>query len=224
MLIHLRRNAVAYLALFAALSGTSYAAVKLGRNAVKTPNIAPNAVTSAKVRNGSLLAADFKAGQLPAGARGDAGPAGPTGAPGATGAKGDTGAPGTSALSSLPAGSTESGTFAVGGPTPGPAGTESTLIANVSFPIPLAAGLDDSHIAYVTGGSATHCPGPGQAAAGYLCVYETAHSTANGFQIYDSAKTPPQFGTSRWGFLLVAADAAAKNPSVYAYGTWSVSP
>ena len=49
-----------------------------------------NAVTSAKVKDKSLSAADF-GGQLPAGAKGDSGA---SGLPGATGAKGDTGAPG----------------------------------------------------------------------------------------------------------------------------------
>src|SRR3954447_10039120 len=114
MLIHLRRNAVAYLALFVALGGSSYAAVKLGRNAVKTRNIAPNAVTSQKVKNGTLLAADFKSGQLLPGPKGDIGARGPKGDDGAKGAKGDkgdAGAPGVSALSALPAGSTESGTY-----------------------------------------------------------------------------------------------------------------
>jgi hypothetical protein len=72
---HLRANIVAYLALFVALSGTSYAA------AVALP---PNSVTSRQVKDFSLLKRDFKAGQLPAGARGEAGPAGPTGPAGAT--------------------------------------------------------------------------------------------------------------------------------------------
>jgi hypothetical protein len=38
-----------------------------------------NAVTEAKVKDGSLLAKDFRAGQLPAGATGPAGPPGPSG-------------------------------------------------------------------------------------------------------------------------------------------------
>lgn len=67
---HVRRNGVAYLALFVALGGTSYAAVKLGKNAVKGKNIAANAVTSPKVKNHSLKAVDFKARELPAGAQG----------------------------------------------------------------------------------------------------------------------------------------------------------
>lgn len=80
---------VAYLALFVALGGTAYATVGLARNSVKSIHIAPgevkaadlgaNAVTSAKVKDGSLLTADFKAGQLPAGPQGPEGPAGPQG-------------------------------------------------------------------------------------------------------------------------------------------------
>ena len=84
---HLRVNAVAYLALFVALGGTSYAAIRLPANSVGTKQVTKNAIVSSKVRNGSLLRQDFKAGQLPtgSGAQGAAGPAGATGATGATG-------------------------------------------------------------------------------------------------------------------------------------------
>jgi hypothetical protein len=81
-------NVIATLALFIALGGTSFAAVKLGRGSVTSPNIAKNAVTSTKVKDHSLLSADFKAGQLPKGAagpKGDVGPKGDTGAPGPKG-------------------------------------------------------------------------------------------------------------------------------------------
>jgi hypothetical protein len=87
--------AVALCALFVALGGSSYAALSLPKNSVKARQIASNAVgaaeiksgavRSAEVRNGSLLAKDFKAGQLPAGAKGDKGD------PGAKGEKGDRG-------------------------------------------------------------------------------------------------------------------------------------
>ncbi len=81
---------VACAALAVALGGTSYATVlqvprasvgtaQLKTGAVTTKKLAPNAVTSAKVRNGSLLKADFGPGQLPAG---PTGPQGPAGAPG----------------------------------------------------------------------------------------------------------------------------------------------
>jgi hypothetical protein len=94
MRAHLRRNLVAYLALFVALGGTSYAATALSKNSVGAAQIKRNAVNTAKVRDGSLLARDFRPGQLPAGPRGVAGtqglpgPAGADGAPGATGAAG----------------------------------------------------------------------------------------------------------------------------------------
>ena len=79
---------VAYLALFVALGGSSYAAVQLSKGQVKGKHIAKNAVNSSKVRDGSLLSKDFKAGELVAGAPGAAGAQGPTGP---QGPKGDTG-------------------------------------------------------------------------------------------------------------------------------------
>jgi hypothetical protein len=77
---------VASVALFVALSGGAYAASQL----VGTKQLKNGAVTSAKVRDGSLLAKDFKAGQLRRGKRGargpkgDPGPVGPTGPAGAS--------------------------------------------------------------------------------------------------------------------------------------------
>jgi hypothetical protein len=84
---------IASLALLVALTGTSYATVlnvpknsvgtpQLKRNAVKPAKLAPNAVRTAHVLNGSLLAADFRTGQIPQGPKGDTGPAGPPGTSG----------------------------------------------------------------------------------------------------------------------------------------------
>ena len=73
---------VACLALAVALSGTSYAVSKLPPNSVGTAQLKKNAVTSAKVKNRTLLATDFALGQIPAGL---------PGAPGAKGDKGDKG-------------------------------------------------------------------------------------------------------------------------------------
>ena len=88
---YLRSRHIALLALFIALGGTSYAAVALPANSVGGKQIKKNAVTSAKVKNGSLRHADFAAGQLPAGVTGPAGPQGATGPPGPTGDKGEKG-------------------------------------------------------------------------------------------------------------------------------------
>ncbi|HXZ57678.1 MAG TPA: hypothetical protein VEG40_08865 [Gaiellaceae bacterium] len=73
---------IALIALAVGLGGTSYAATSLPRNSVGTLQLKSNAVTSTKVKNGSLLKRDFKRGQLPAGA---IGPTGPAGAPGPAG-------------------------------------------------------------------------------------------------------------------------------------------
>src|SRR2546423_8971869 len=111
----LRRQYLGALALFLALSGTSYAAVALNagsvgsreirnhsvkavdiaRGAVRSRQIAANAVTTSKiargtinsddVRDGSLLSTDFRPGQLPQGAKGDPGERGPQGIQGNTG-------------------------------------------------------------------------------------------------------------------------------------------
>jgi hypothetical protein len=86
---------VSVIALSVALGGTSYAAIVLPANSVGTKQIKKNAVTGAKVKNGSLRKGDFGAGQLPAGATGATGAAGANGATGATGPKGDKGDPGT---------------------------------------------------------------------------------------------------------------------------------
>jgi hypothetical protein len=90
-------SVTATLALFAALGGTSYAALTVtGANikngsltgadirdgSLKGRDVRNRSLTGADVRDGSLLAADFGAGELPAGAAGPAGPQGPAG-PGA---------------------------------------------------------------------------------------------------------------------------------------------
>jgi hypothetical protein len=71
---------IACLALLLALGGTSYAAIQA---------LPRNSVTSVQVKDRSLLARDFKAGQIP---RGAAGPAGPAGAAGPAGPAGPSGA------------------------------------------------------------------------------------------------------------------------------------
>jgi hypothetical protein len=76
-----RCNALAWLALCVALSGTSYAAV----------NLAKGSVTSREVKDRSLKAIDFKKGQLPAGAAGAVGPKGDTGDTGDEGPAGPSG-------------------------------------------------------------------------------------------------------------------------------------
>ena len=81
---------VACIALGIALSGTGVAAVMatLPANSVGTPQLKNDAVTSAKIRNGTLIRADFRSGALPNGIPGSPGPAGPQGVKGDTGPAG----------------------------------------------------------------------------------------------------------------------------------------
>ena len=82
---------IACAALAVALGGVGYAATVIPRNSVGILQLKPNSVNSAKVLNGSLLRADFKAGQVPRGARGPVGPVGPAGPAGPAGAAGAAG-------------------------------------------------------------------------------------------------------------------------------------
>jgi hypothetical protein len=95
-------NVVASLALFAALGGSSYAAISVTGAQVRDGSLTGRDVrnatlTSLDVRDQSLLGRDFKSGELPAGPTGPQGPQGPkgdkgeTGVPGPQGPKGDSG-------------------------------------------------------------------------------------------------------------------------------------
>ena len=58
-------NVMATIAGFLALGGGAYAATHLGKKSVGTKQLKNNAVISSKVKDGSLQAGDFAAGQLP---------------------------------------------------------------------------------------------------------------------------------------------------------------
>jgi hypothetical protein len=86
-------NVLASLALFIALGGASYAAVQIPKASVGTKQLKRNAVTSPKVKPGSLQVSDFNAAQRSQ-LRGPAGPEGPRGATGPEGLHGPRGATG----------------------------------------------------------------------------------------------------------------------------------
>jgi len=98
---HVRANVIAYLALFVALGGSSYAAVRLTPGSVTTSalanrsvtrsKLARNSVTGADVVNKSLTTSDFKPGSVLRGLKGDMGAAGDRGLQGLSGLKGDAG-------------------------------------------------------------------------------------------------------------------------------------
>jgi hypothetical protein len=136
---YIRQHHVGLLALLIALSGTAYAADKVGsndikRNAVKSKHVKRNAVKSKHVADGSLLASDFAPGQLPAGA---AGAPGQPGAPGAD-ASLPSGAVSFFNLTSCPGGWSEltvaQGRYIVGLPSGGTLlGTQGTALGNLEI-------------------------------------------------------------------------------------------
>lgn len=84
-------NVMATIAVFIALGGSSYAALKLPKGSVGATQLKRNAVTSPKVKPGSLLLSDFRKSQRSR----LRGPQGPTGPQGSTGSQGPPGAAGT---------------------------------------------------------------------------------------------------------------------------------
>lgn len=87
-------NVMATIAVFIAMGGGAYAltipknsvgAKQLKGNSVRSSEIREGAVRSSEVRDASLLAEDFKAGQLPAGPQGPRGPQGRRGLAGLAG-------------------------------------------------------------------------------------------------------------------------------------------
>ena len=196
---------VALLALFAALGGSSYAALQLPRGTVGTKQLKNGAVTSKKVKNNSLVLRDFRASQRSR----------LRGPRGFQGAKGDKGDPGRSALTPLGSGETIRGL--VGGRfQPGTAGSPVGAVA--SFPIPATVPLDNAHV--VVDGTADEptnvCTGSTAnvtAPPGFVCIYPDIVVDAT--FAADSGQTGVT-GTRTLGFQLDWTSAAATQTSVRA--------
>ena len=133
-----RRHHVGLLALFVALGGTSYAAVKLPRNSVGTAQIKNHAVTTSKLSTSTVKALK--------GAKGDPGATGPAGA---AGVKGDPGAP-----------ATFSAAVAANSNTPGLAGGTATAVPAASVTLK----GDGKILVLVTGTFTATCTGGGPCA------------------------------------------------------------
>ncbi len=172
-------NVVATLALLFAMSGGALAADHYLINSTKQIN--PKVLRKLKGGVGSR------------GVSGPSGTAGATGATGGAGSKGGDGEPGEpgepgedlTAQTPLFSGETETGTFAAaGGFDHGQEGTEpfGYIGTAISYAQPLFGPIQFSHILFVTGKSAEHCPGEGEAATGYLCLYATEATDVELFQ------------------------------------------
>jgi hypothetical protein len=144
---------IACAALLVALAGTSVAAVSIAipRNSIGALQLKANSVNSSKVLNGSLLRADFRAGQLPRGAtglQGPAGPQGPQGVQGPTGAQGPSGlaSPGYTAETLSQNGNTDTSTQS----------TSFTNLNNASLNVTVPSGETDKLVVYFSAESACY--------------------------------------------------------------------
>lgn len=202
-------NVAATLALLFAMSGGALAANHYLISS--TRQISPKVLKKLKGARG------------PAGAAGAAGLPGAAGSPGLKGAKGtngERGEPGISALSTLPPGASESGTFGLGlvGGNSG-----ETLETSGSFPVPLAAGIVEGHaITTAVNTPVAHCGGPGNADAGYLCIYINIERGLNPATklVFNPEIKPPPGGSGRFGFMMAWTITAAE-PAVF--GTFTVT-
>jgi len=225
-------NVTSTLALIVALGGTgAYAASNItsrdiGKGQVKSANLATDAVTSSKIKNGSVLARDFRRGQL---------------APGRDGPKGDRGDKGDAGASragpalpdTLPSGETLRGAYAFSGFYSGAdlPHDDSPADGQISFPIPLASAptlvlIRRKQPNNEEGDPTAQCPGSvlnPQADPGYLCVYESrmADNTAlYAFSPYDGTNN----AATRFGVgLYITAPQAKTSDHRTSKGSWAVT-
>jgi len=206
----LRGNAIALVALFIALGGTTFAAATtLAPNSVGTTQLKNGAVTKKKISKKTIVAL-----------KGNRGPRGLAGAEGAQGPKGDTG-PAGPLLQTLPSGKTLAGAF--GGATTMPTGVSESAQASFSYPVPLATNPTVNRI-QVGAGPTANCPGSllnPKAAPGNLCLYlaYTIGASSTGLLSYGGdSESDYRFG----GVAYV--DSTCTAPCFTSFsGTWAVT-
>lgn len=197
---HIRAHCVGYVALFIALGGTSYAAIKLPANSVGNRQVKNNAITSGKVRDGALRAQDLAPGTVRRGVRGPAGPAG-------------------SLADGLPSGKTLRGRFEVGDGSP-PNAVNDVASEGISFGAQLAAPPPRTIVMDPPGPS--QCPGTvadPSAAPGHFCIYV---GDRTGISSLDTLIDGGQFGgTTRQG---AGVFVISSTTGVFgARGSWAVT-
>lgn len=206
----------------------SVKAIKLARNAAGTagPQGVPG-VPGVPGLPGPAGPAGPKGDKGDKGDNGDKGDQGEPGEPGKPGEPGPEGSPWTD-LGTLPPGETETGTWSYARAN---AGTfPASLPAAISFPIPLAAGLDENHVHYRSSGASPTAECPGSTANpiaenGHLCVYAGAVSSfESAIIITPNSVIPNPFNPGTKGASANGAILWVKLSSGgVGYGSWAVT-
>jgi hypothetical protein len=187
-------NTVSTVALFLALGGAAYAAIKIPANSVGTKQIKSGAVTQRKISASAQAAL-----------RGKAGPRGIQGIPGNPAAY----------PTVLPSGHTETGVYAARFTA---TGANESVDAEVSFPLPLSS----APTVGFAGANTTACSGTvtaPTAAPGYFCVYLGQTVNFNMVGTADPSGNGGVFGTMG-GSLTFSSTAAG---DTIARGSWAVT-
>lgn len=205
---------VAMLALFVAVTGSAVATTSALITGAQIKN---GSITGADVKNKSLTSNDIR-GQL-RGARGLPGVPGTKGDKGDKGVKGDkgeTGQPGPFPTT-LPAGKTLKGSWAVGG-----YGTGDQTVTDISFPYPLA----DAPVPHLIAPDALPPPGcsgtvanPG-ADAGHLCIFRGSEDRIEVVGNYNPENGVKNQASTK-GIVVYATNSSAFN--YWTGGTWAVT-
>jgi hypothetical protein len=203
---------VALLALALALTTPAYAAVKLAKNsvgstqikkgAVKTSDLAKRSVTSDRIKDGAVGSTQVQDGSV-----------------GANDLEASVTEEIQAAQPVLRSGQTLRGHFLAAASTDGSSGYSGDAI---TFPRALPASFDPTHVEHLSAGDSptANCPGIGQAAPGWACVYTGQSNLSTLCCIYGDGfdYNSPQVG--RYGFRIywsVVGDAP------YVDGVWAVT-
>jgi hypothetical protein len=146
---------VAVVALFVALGGTGYAALRLSKNSVGSKQLKKNAVTTSKIKNGAVTAGKIKNGAVTAGKINTRGLT----VPNATTATNATTAATANGQGTLASGKTE--------------------IA-ITFPLLAPVALSGSNIQVAPTANCTGSKTNPTAAAGFVCIYPDVTVAATG--------------------------------------------
>lgn len=219
---------ISLVALFVALGGTGYAALRLPRNSVGTTQLENGAVVAAKIRNGTIVGSKLRNGAVTAGKIDTKGLSVPNAIHSNTALNALSAATATSATSAttatsagtastalspgtLASGKTEAGTYDVDFMA---ATGDLNGSAAISFPFPLASAPKLEWLAPGAPADA-NCPGSAaspQAAAGFLCIYANADENVASY---------PGGGSQTYGALPVLTAASMKR--TVSTGSWAVT-